>query len=176
VRRADADRREVLRLLEEMPSSERSRIPDIGRSANALAEKVQALALALAELERQGGSTGSAALEAEISRLEGAANPLDERGSEERVRRLAQLKRQRRANADVKSRRDAMAAKLDTCVLALQNIKLDLIRLRAGSQTPQHITTLAMNALNLADSVDTALYVSDEMRNDSRLTSRQAAR
>ena len=80
-------------------------------------------------------------------------------GSDERVRRLAHLKRQRRAIADVSSRRDAVAAKLDTCVVALQNIKLDLIRLNAGSQTPQHITSLAMDALNLADSVDSALYV-----------------
>ena len=38
------------------------------------------------------------------------------------------------------------------------------MRLNAGPQTPQHITSLAMDALNLADSVDSALYVSDEMR------------
>jgi hypothetical protein len=48
--------------------------------------------------------------------------------------------------ADVSSRRDSVAAKLETCVVALQNIKLDLIRLNAGSQTPQHITSLAMDA------------------------------
>jgi serine/threonine-protein kinase len=66
---------------------------------------------------------------------------------------------------------------LETCVVALQNIKLDLIRLNAGSQTPQHITSLAMDALNLADSVDSALYVADEMRNTgTRAASRQAAR
>lgn len=177
IRRAEADRNEVLRLLEQMASAERSRIPDVGRSANALAEKVRALVQVLAELERGVAGTGSAALEAEIARLEGAANPLDERGSDERVRRLAELKRQRRAVADVSSRRDAVAAKLETCMVALQNIKLDLIRLRAGSQTPQHITSLAMDALNLADSVDTALYVSDEMRNTgTRTAGRQAAR
>ena len=79
--------------------------------------------------------------------------------------------------ADVVTRRDAVAAKLETCVVALQNIKLDLIRLNAGSQTPQHITSLAMDALNLADSVDSALYVADEMRNTgTRPASRQAAR
>ena len=52
------------------------------------------------------------------------------------------------------------------------------MRLNAGSQTPQHITSLAMDALNLADSVDTALYVADEMRNtgNARRRARQAAR
>jgi serine/threonine-protein kinase len=106
---------------------------------------------------------GSDALEAEISKLENAANPLDASGSDERVRRLAYLKRQRRALADLSGRRDSIAAKLDTCVLALQNIKLDLMRLSAGAQTPQHVTSLAMDALNLADSVDSALAVSDEI-------------
>jgi eukaryotic-like serine/threonine-protein kinase len=177
VRRAEADRAEVLRLLERMPSAERSRIPDVGRSADALAEKVKYLAIALSDLDRSASASGADSLEAEISRLENAANPLDESGSDERVKRLAFLKRQRRALADVVGRRDAVAAKLETCVVALQNIKLDLIRLNAGSQTPQHITSLAMDALNLADSVDSALYVADEMRNTgTRTASRQAAR
>jgi serine/threonine-protein kinase len=177
IRRAEADRSEVLRLLERMPSAERSRIPDVGRSADALAEKVKYLAIALSDLERSASSSGADSIEAEISRLESAANPLDESGSDERVKRLAFLKRQRRAVADIVARRDAVAAKLETCVVALQNIKLDLIRLNAGSQTPQHITSLAMDALNLADSVDSALYVADEMRNTgTRTASRQAAR
>jgi serine/threonine-protein kinase len=177
IRRAEADRDEILRLLDRMPASERGRIPDVSRSADALAEKVKYLAVALSDLERAAESGGANALETEIAKLENAANPLDESGSEERVRRLAYLKRQRRAMVDVAARRDAVAAKLETCVVALQNIKLDLVRLNAGSQTPQHVTSLAMDALNLADSVDSALYVSDEARNSgARPASRQAAR
>jgi serine/threonine-protein kinase len=164
IRRAESDRLEILRLLDRMPASERSRIPDVARSADALADKVKGLAFTLADLDRNGGDGGAKAIESEIARLEGAANPLDETGSEERVRRLAYLKRQRRALADVSGRRNAVAAKLETCAVALQNIKLDLIRLNAGNQTPQHITSLAVAALNLADSVDSALYVADELR------------
>jgi len=176
VRRAESDRNEILALLERMPAAERSRIPDVGRSAEALADKVRGLAVVLSDLERSNTAGGSEALEAEISRLENAANPLDSKGSEERVRRLAYLKRQRRSIADLANRRDAVAAKLETCVVALQNIKFDLVRLNAGGQTPQHITSLALDALNLADSVDSALAVSDEMRGNSRQASGQAAR
>jgi serine/threonine-protein kinase len=176
VRRAESDRNEILALLDRMPSAERSRIPDVGRSAEALADKVRGLAVVLSDLERSNSAGGSDALEAEISRLENAANPLDSKGSEERVRRLAYLKRQRRSIADLASRRDAVAAKLETCMVALQNIKLDLVRLNAGSQTPQHITSLALDALNLADSVDSALVVSDDVRGNSRQASGQAAR
>ena len=178
IRRAEADRGEILRLLDRMPSAERSRLPDVGKSADALAEKVRFLAVALSDLERGVVPGGPEALEAEISQLENAANPLDENGSEERVRRLAYLKRQRRAIADVANRRDTVAAKLETCVVALQNIKLDLIRLTAGSQTPQHVTSLAMDALNLADSVDSALATSDEFGRNTgtRPANRPAAR
>jgi len=178
VRRAEADRDEIIRLLDRMPSAERQRIPDVGRSAEALADKVKSLAIAMADLDASAGAGGLAAIEAEITALESAANPLDRAGSEERVRRLAHLKRQRRAVGDIATKRDGIAAKLDTCVVALQNIKLDLIRLNAGSQTPQHITSLAMDALNLADSVDSALYVADEMNRNTgtRPASRPAAR
>jgi serine/threonine-protein kinase len=176
IRRAEADRDEILRLLDRMPAAERTRIPDVGRSADALAEKVKYLAIAMSDLERTSAASGADSIEAEIARLENDANPLDERASDERVRRLAYLKRQRRAVADVSSRRDAIAAKLETCAVALQNIKLDLIRLNAGSQTPQHITSLAMDALNLADSVDSALYVEENRNTGTRPASRQAAR
>jgi len=178
VRAAESDRGEILMRLSRMSSSERARVPDVERSAVALADKVRGLALVLSDIERTAGASGAEQLEAEISRLEGAANPLDESGSDERVRRLAHLKRQRRAIADITSRRESVAAKLDTCVVALQNIKLDLIRLNAGQQTPQHVTSLAMDAINLADSVDSALYVADEASRSTgtRPASRPAAR
>jgi serine/threonine-protein kinase len=176
VRRAEMDRDEIIRLLDRMPAAERSRIPDVGRSADALCDKVKHLALALSDLDRTNASTGAEQIEVEIAKLENDANPLDERASDERVRRLAFLKRQRRAVADVSSKRDVVAAKLETCMVALENIKFDLIRLNAGSQTPQHITSLAMDALNLADSVDSALYVDDSRPTGTRPANRQAAR
>jgi serine/threonine-protein kinase len=133
-----------------------------------LQERIHALALALADLERNNVAGGADALESEITLLESQANPLDA-GSEERVRRLAFLKRQRRSVKDVGERRNAVAAKLETCSIALRNMKLDVLRLRAGSQTHQHVTSLALEAVSLAESVDSALYVADEM---ARVTDR----
>src|SRR5205085_12045277 len=120
------------------------------RSASVLHDRIQTLAVGLADLERNVVSGGGEALEAEISRLEGQANPLDS-GSEERVRRLAYLKRQRRAIKDIGDRRNAVAAKLETCSLALRQLKLDVLRLRAGAQTHQHVTSLALEAMALAE-------------------------
>jgi len=168
VRQAAGDRDEVVRLVNSLPDRERERVADVVRSANLLHERVQSLAVALADLERVAVAGGEGELEAEISRLEAQANPL-EAGSEDRVRRLAFLKRQRRSVKDVQERRNAVASKLETCSIALRNMKLDVLRLRAGSQTHQHVTSLALEAVSLAESVDSALYVADEL---SRATDR----
>ena len=164
VQQAAMDRDEIIRLVESLPAADRARVPDVGRSAIALHDKVQGLAISLADLERSGMPGGVEAFEAEIVRLESAANPLDLRASEERVRRLAFLKRQRRAIADGERRRKAVAARLESCAIMLRNMKLDVLRLRSGTQTHQNITSLAMSALSLAESVDSAVFAADELR------------
>src|SRR5438270_1509636 len=169
------DRDEIGRILETLPQAERGRLSDVLRSSVALYEKIEALALSLSSLERNLAPGAKESVEAEISRLEGAANPLEGAASDERVRRLAHLRRQRRAMADLVRRRDDAAEKLETCAIALQNMKLDMVRLRAGTQTHENVTTLAVNAMSLADSVDSALYVADEMGRLGRRSARSPA-
>jgi serine/threonine-protein kinase len=161
-RQAIADRDEILRRLSSLRKADRARFAVVGRSAKALADRIGSLSLSLAELARQDVEGSRDTLEREIAALESAANPL-ERGSEERVRRLAYLKRQRRALVDAAKKHDAVASKLETCSLALQNMRYDLMRLSASPHMHQHITSLAVQALNLADNVDEAVFVADEM-------------
>ena len=176
VREAAINRDEVIALVDRMSPADRARIPDVVRSAIALQDRIQAMAVSLAELDRSASTGANEAIEAEIARLESAANPLEGSASEERVRRLAYLKRQRRAVSDTAKKRDAVRSKLETCMLALQNMRLDLIRLHSGSLNHQNITSLANEALHLAESVDAALYVADELeRSSSRSTSRSSA-
>jgi serine/threonine-protein kinase len=168
---AARDRDEIARILDTLPPQERARLADVSRSSIALYEKIEALALSLSALERSLAPGAQESVEAEITRLEGAANPLEGAASDERVRRLAQLRRQRRAMADLVKRRGEAEEKLETCALALHNMRLDMVRLRAGAQTHENVTTLAVNAMSLADSVDSALYVADEMGRIGRRTS-----
>jgi eukaryotic-like serine/threonine-protein kinase len=162
------NRDEIARILETLPPADRVRLSDVLRSSQALYQKIEALALSLSALERSLAPGAKESVDAEIARLEGAANPLEGAASDERVRRLAHLRRQRRAMADLVKRRDQAAEKLETCALALQNMRLDMVRLRAGSVTHENVTTLAVNALSLAESVDSALYVADEMNRIGR--------
>ena len=170
VRQAFADRDEIFRRMESLgnalPSNQRE---EVSRSAMQLADKVQSLAMALEETSRMDVKSAREQLEHEISALEHAANPL-ERASEDRVRRLAYLKRQRRTLIDADQRQQTLAGKLDTCAIALQNMKFDLARLGASPQMHQHITGLANKAMSFADSVDDALFVADEMGRLGRAT------
>jgi serine/threonine-protein kinase len=162
VRQSRADRDEIVRRVNDLPKSQKEQLGDVSRSAMALADKVQGLALSYDEVARQDLGAAREQLEGEISTLENAANPL-ERGSEDRVRRLAFLKRQRRALVDAAQRKEALSAKIETCALALQNMRFDLMRLGASPQMHQHITSLANQAMKLTENVDDALFVADEM-------------
>jgi serine/threonine-protein kinase len=97
VRQAAADRDEIVRLVGTMPKGERERLGDVAGSARALAARVEALAGAVTQLDRDAAPGAAGVLEAEIVRLEAEANPLDRAASDGRVKRLAYLKRQRRA-------------------------------------------------------------------------------
>ena len=173
-RRAMDDCNEIVRLVGSLPKADRARIPEVITTAQTLANKVLGLAAALEQIDRDAGSVSPDAIEKEISLLESQANPLDRSGSESRVRRLAMLKRQRRTIADIRRRRGELSGKLESCALALQNMRLDVVRLRTGanSESWQHITSVADQAMALAKDVDNAVYVADEM---ARISLRSSA-
>ena len=165
VQQAESDRAEILRRVDALPKKERAIVSDVGSSAEALYRRIQSLAVALANLERGSAPDARTQLEAQISELEAQANPLDRAASEDRVRRLAFLKRQRSALADEGRRRTELAAKLESCSLALGNMRLDVARLGAGAVSPtmDQITVLTERARSLADDVDALVYAQDEV-------------
>ena len=162
-RQAMLDRDEIIRLMSDLPKADLARLPEVVPSARSLAEKVLGLAGALAALERESGTTSAVAIEKEITLLESQANPLDRAASESRVRRLATLKRNRRTASESAKRRTEMVARLDSCAIALQNMKFDVLRLKTGNQSWQHVTSVAEQAMALAREVDNVVYVGDEM-------------
>jgi serine/threonine-protein kinase len=164
VRSARSDRDEILRLINTMPASERNRVADVASSARALTDRIEALGALLADLERNATPGALEVIDREIVKLESEANPLDRTGSEDRIRRLAYLKRQRRAVSDIGAKRASTAARLESCRTALQSMRFDMLRLRTGTQDLAGITMMAEQALVLAREVDGMVAGTDAAR------------
>ena len=160
---AQRNRDEILRLIETLPKRERKMLGDVPASAVSLYRRIESLAMNLAELERTAMPGSVSDVETEIRKLESEANPLDTSASEGRVRRLAYLKRQRRVVADLTGREAQVKEKLESCLLALQTMRLEMVRLRSGPQNFQTITSVAEKAMALGREVDAAMYARDEM-------------
>ncbi len=160
IREAESDHREIHRQLLNMPPDEREQIPEVATSADAVFRKVQQLALSLSDMDRGAGEDTPEVVEKEISTLESQANPLDYRASEERVRRLAFLRRQRRALAEVGRKRKEAQEKLDNCRQLLRSMRLELVRFRAGGlhAQPTGLTMVTQQAQSVVRDMG---YLSD---------------
>jgi eukaryotic-like serine/threonine-protein kinase len=164
VRGARADREEIGRLLSTLPTEDRSRMPDVANTAIDLVNKLETIAKDLVRMEATLSPELLARAEQEIASLEAEANPLDTSRSEARVRRLAQLRRERRALVDGQAKVQARRGQLESCRLALENVRLDLVRLRTGNSSVQSVTLVAEQAMKMAREVDIAVQAVNEVR------------
>jgi serine/threonine-protein kinase len=164
VRRARSDRDEIVRILGYLPPAERARVPEVENTANTLVSKIESIAISIARSVRDTGARSAAEIDAEVTQLESEANPFDTARSEARVRRLALLRRERRMVSETGRQRDEQRARLESCRLALENVRLDLVRLRTGNSSVQSVTLVAEQAMALAREVDLAVAAASEVR------------
>ena len=163
VRDAGRHRDDILRLIETLPKREREQVDEVPATADALYRRIELLAVDLTELDRAFTADDGDKVEREIEQLEAAANPLDGR-SEERIRRLSILRRKLISLRELKKKREHQSARFENCVLALENMRYDVLKLKTGGQSFQQVTLLAERAMSLAQEVDNAVYVAEEMR------------
>ncbi len=139
VQRAEQDRNEILRMVGSLPASDQSLVEGVVPATEALFQRIQLLAQGAAADEKSSAPEALAQIEAQISELEAQANPLEVRASEDRVRRLALLKRQRRGAADLARRHadtqarssTAACSRCRTCVSTFCACAPDPSRMRA---------------------------------------------
>ncbi|MGQ0537517.1 MAG: serine/threonine-protein kinase [Gemmatimonadaceae bacterium] len=163
LRQGARHRDEIVRVVNALPKRERELAGDVASSANALLQRAQALAASLRDMPEAPPNARPTAIDAEIQRLEAEANPLDPQ-SEQRVRRLAKLRRERRELALRQDRREDAKQKIERCLLALQNMRLDVLRLQSGGESFENVTQASERAMALAREVDLAVYAADEIR------------
>jgi serine/threonine-protein kinase len=129
VRRAAADRVAAKDILARLAPAERDMIPDVAPTLDALAERVGALALTLHRLDADLGGSSLDTLERRLAALRAEAGP---EPTAEQERRITLLERQRASIAELTERRGTLAAQIESAGLALQNLRLDLLKLRSS--------------------------------------------
>jgi eukaryotic-like serine/threonine-protein kinase len=154
------DRLAIIKLLAKLPASERKMLPEVQETVNALYERATDLARTLHAMDSNLDSEGLAAIDERIAGL--SREPDDP----ERARRLRLLERQRQTISDLRGRRSQVASHLESCVLAMQNVRFDLLRLRSAGVAAVlgDITQATQQAKALSRDVDNAIAAAGEIR------------
>ncbi|GLC24115.1 serine/threonine-protein kinase [Roseisolibacter agri] len=154
------DRLVVRETLGKLAPADRALIPDVLPTINALVERIAGLVQSLSRLEGDVRAGQVEELDARLARAR--AEPA---GSPDRDRKISLLERQRASLADLAQRRATMLAQLENAQLVLQNMKLDLLKLRAaGVGALAEVTTATQEARALSRDIQYALDAAAEVR------------
>ena len=126
VRRAAVDRAMMLDIVNALRPVEKEMIPDVAPTVDGLAQRVASVAATLHRLDADVSGASLGSLDERIASLS------TEPETTERERRLALLQRQRSSLHDLLERRRSLANQLESAGLMLQNLKLDLLKLRSA--------------------------------------------
>jgi hypothetical protein len=160
VRRAADNRAAILEVVERLSPGERQLIPDVLPTVDALAERVVALATTLQRLDTDVSGASLGALDSRI------AGVRQETPTVEQERRLELLERQRVTLAELLERRRVLAGQIESAGLALENLKLDLYKLRAAgfSSGVGDVTSATQQARLVSREIGYVLEAGEELR------------
>jgi hypothetical protein len=154
------DRAAIITLMEKLSPQDKEMLPEVLETAGALYEKAVEMARTLHSMDSNLNREGLARIEERLSEL--AREP----ESEERARRIALLEQQKRAYQDLMGRRGQVADRLESSVLAMQNMRFDLLRLRSAGvgAVINDLSQATMQARALSRDVDNAIAAASEVR------------
>lgn len=159
-----SDRLAILKLVAKLPTSERKMLPDVQQTVEGLYARATDVARTIHAMDTNLDSEGLAQIDERIAGL--SREPDDP----ERARRLNLLQRQRKTIADLRGRRSQVASHLESCVLAMQNVRFDLLRLRSSGVAAVlgDLTQATQQAKALSRDVDNAIAAAGEVRDAMR--------
>ncbi len=161
VRRASEDRAHIQMIVKNLAKADRELVPDVLPTVDALAERIASLAQMLHRLD-QDVPAGT------LERLDTRLAEVEREGPSaiDQERRLGLLKRQRTTLADLAERRARVARQLESAGLALENLRLDLLKLRSsGVQAAIHdVQNATQEARALSREIGHVLEAAEEVR------------
>jgi serine/threonine protein kinase len=161
IQRAIASHGIVHEMLARMTKQEREMLPaDLTDTVQALAERVTSIGGTLHRLDSDANGSVLGSLDARIASLKSDAQ------TPENERRLALLERQRSTLNDLLERRTALLGQMESAALALENLKLDLVRFRSAgvSGALEDVTSATREARAVSRDIGLMLDAHDEVR------------
>jgi serine/threonine-protein kinase len=160
VRQARNDREAILKIMERVPASERKLLPDVVVTVDALLKRAEDLARMLHGMSADVDEAALARLEDKIDAVK-----RHEEGTE-RERQLGLLERQRQALSDLVLRRRRVEDQIESCMMAMQNVRFDLLRLRSAGVAAvlSDLTNATQQARALSRDVDHAIAAAGEIQ------------
>ena len=154
------DRQAIFGVVERLAPSDRERLPDVTATVDALMARAENLARMLHGMSGEVDITSLPRIDERIATVKGQAE------GPERDRQLGLLERQREALADLAGRRDGVRDQLASCVLAMQNVRYDLLRLKTAGigAVLGDLTQATQQARALSRDVDHAIAAAGEVR------------
>jgi serine/threonine-protein kinase len=161
VRRVASDREAVFSIMRTLSKADRELIPDVVPTVDALAARASSLAFMLHHLDTDVSPDALRLLESRIAQVR--AEPED---AAHHSRRLSLLERQHASLAELTTRRARLYGQLESVVMAMQNLKLDLLKLSSsGVQAAlAEVTSATVEARALSRDIDHVLAAADEVR------------
>jgi hypothetical protein len=163
VRRAASDRTVVEDTITRLSPSERDMIPDVVPTVVALSERVGSLAVTLHGLDVDVSVSSVSSLDQRVAALRTEAGP---EPTPEQERRIALLERQRSTIAELVERRRVLAGQMESALLALQNLRLDLLKLRSSGleSAMSDVTSATQEARAISRDIGHAVDAVGEVR------------
>jgi len=154
------DQAAILQTVQKLPESDRQLLPDVVQTVESLMERAMDLGRALNGMDGGMGSETVEELDARIAAIK------EENGDADDDRRLELLQRQRDSLEELKNRRETVESQFESCLLAIQNVRFDLLRLRsAGVEAViTDLTSATQQARALRLDVEVAIDAAGEIR------------
>ena len=160
VRRAVADSTQIQDIIGKLSQVERDMLPDVAPTIDALVQRVASLAVTVHRLDADVSGTSLGALDERIALAERDTRDADN------DRRLALLRRQRSTLHDLLERRRTLLDQMESASLTLQNLKLDLLKLRSAGvgSALEDVTSATREARALSRDIGHLLDAADDVR------------
>lgn len=160
VRRAVGDSAHIRDIISKLSPVERELLPDVAPTIDGLVARVASLALTLHRLDADVSGTSLGALDERIALAERDTRDADH------DRRLLLLRRQRSTLHDLLERRRTLLDQMESASLTLQNLKLDLLKLRSAGvgSALEDVTSATREARALSRDIGHLLDAADDVR------------